>query len=79
MLRVGGNRFDVGRLDDEIGGEVRGVMAIGAVAAEEVAGRGRVTARDAKPPRCAERQGNNGRETDVVTPHANLSYAFSIQ
>ena len=50
------NLLEVARLDDELGGEVGRVMAIGAVMREELARRRHAAMRKAEPPRCAERE-----------------------
>ena len=67
-------------LDDELGREVGRVMAIGAVAAEEVARRGRVAVRTREPPRCAEREGEqrlrDRRRNGACAPRAD---AFRLE
>ena len=49
MLGIGGDGFDLGGLDDELGREVDGVMTIGAVTAEQVARGGRVVVVPSRP------------------------------
>ncbi len=78
--RVGGDRLDFRRLDDEIGREIGRVMAIGAVTAQAArAWRRASPCESADPPRCAKREGYEGRETDDVTAHETSGKAASLR
>ena len=69
MLRRCGDLFDFGGVDDELRREIDRVMTIGAIAAEQVAGGGRIVVVPAQPPRGAERHGREDEDTDEIPLH----------